>query len=282
MILGSGFIQITLIKKVNYLQDKQQLAIKDLDIYQVSPNKSQPRTHFDKETIEELAESIDEHGIIQPIVVRKKDDYYEIIAGERRWRAAKELGFRNIPSIIKDKDDFEVAQLALVENIQRENLNPVEQARAFRSLMENYNLTQDNIAKTIGKSRSYVANITRLLNLDGKVKDLIVANKLTSGHGRTILGLNKANKQVDLADTIIDQNLSVRQTEKLVKKINQEGIEKQKQPQTNSGIIREIEQSLRSNLGTKVKIKQGKEKGKIEIEYYSEQELERIINLINN
>ncbi len=252
----------------------------ELSIYDISPNKDQPRKNFNQETIENLAKSIEKHGIIQPIVVREKEFYYEIIAGERRWRAAKEAGLKIIPSVVKETNDREVAELALVENIQREDLNAIEEAHAFKSLIDEYSLTQEQIAEILGKSRSYIANITRLLNLDEKVQDLITENKLTSGHGRTILGLNKDKEQIALANTIIERKLSVRETEALVKNLNKDVEEKPKEKKTDSA-TKEIEEVLRENLGTKVEIKRGRKKGKIEIEYYSEEELERIINIIN-
>lgn len=251
----------------------------ELSIYDISPNKDQPRKYFDEEAIENLAESIKKHGMIQPITVRKKESYYEIIAGERRWRAAKKLGLKKVSVMVKETSDLEVAELALVENIQREDLNVIEQAYAFKKLLDEYNLTQEQISEIVGKSRSYIANITRLLNLDKKVQALIAENKLTSGHGRTILGLNKDKEQIVLAETIIEKNLSVRETETLVKKLNKNTEEKPKE--NLDPITKEIEEVLRGNLGTRVRIKRGRKKGKIEIEYYSEEELERIINLIN-
>lgn len=260
--------------------NSESREVLELNIYDVSPNKDQPRKHFDKEAIRSLAESIEKHGIIQPIVVRKKELYYEIIAGERRWRAAKESGLKEIPAIVKKTSDRKVAELALVENIQRENLNAIEQANAFKRLLDQYKLTQEEISDIVGKSRSYIANITRLLNLDEKVQALITENKLTSGHGRTILGLNKDKEQITLAETVIEKKLSVRETEALVKKLNEDVGEKLKEKSLDS-VTKEIEEILRDKLGTKVQIKRAKKKGKIEIEYYSEEELERIINLIN-
>lgn len=252
----------------------------EIDIHEISPNKSQPRKTFNPDTIETLAESIKKHGIIQPIIVRKKEFYYEIIAGERRWRAAKSIGLKKVPAIVKDTNDLEVAQLALIENIQRENLNAIDEAYAFKSLIDKYDLTQEEIAEILGKSRSYIANITRLLNLDEQVRDLIVENKLTSGHGRTILGLNRKKEQITLAQMIIDKKLSVRDTEALVKKLNKDQTQAIKE-KIHDPLIKDIEQELTSNLGTRVLIKSGKKKGKIEIEYYSDEELERIIDLIS-
>lgn len=250
-----------------------------LNIFDISPNESQPRKYFDSEPLEKLAESIEKYGILQPILVRRVSDSFEIIAGERRWRAAKLLGLRFVPVIIKDMDNLELAQVALVENIQRENLNSIEEAKAFKSLIEEHNLTQEEIAHIIGKSRSHIANTVRLLNLEESVKDLIIENKLTSGHGRTILGLNNLKKQNEVAEIIIKNSLSVRETENLVRKYNNNLKIKLRDEQ--SPHIKSLEDKLRENLGTKVSIVNGKNKGKIEIEYYNEEELERIIELID-
>lgn len=260
------------------LKDKQSFNVRELSVHEISPNKDQPRKTFDKGSIEDLARSIKEHGIIQPIVVRKKEFYYEIVAGERRWRAAKSIGLKVIPAIIKTIDDFEVSQIALIENIQRENLNPIEEAIAFKKILDEHRLTQEKIAELLGKSRSYVANIIRLLNLDQKVKDLILDNKLTGGHGRTLLGLKRHEDQIKLADLILEKNLSVRQTESLVKKFNTDL--KHKPVEKTDTMIKSVEESLMSSLGTKVQITKGKKKGKIEIEYYDDEELQRIIDLI--
>lgn len=259
---------------------EEQLEVKDLSVHEISPNQDQPRKTFDKGSIENLARSIQEHGIIQPIIVRKKEFYYEIIAGERRWRAAKSIGIKSVPVIIKTINDLEASQIALVENIQRENLNAIEEAIAIKSILDEYELTQEKIAKLLGKSRSYIANMTRLLKLDQRVKDLIVENKLSSGHGRTILGLNKYEDQSIVANIILEKNLSVRETELLVKKINK-NIKEKNTNKKSDHIINSVEESLMSNLGTKVQITKGKNKGKIEIEYYGEEELQRIIDLIN-
>ncbi len=251
--------------------------IVSLSIFDLSPNENQPRKHFDQELIQSLSESIKKYGILQPILVRKVEDSYEIIAGERRWRAAKSLGLRYVPVIVKEIGDLELAQVALVENIQRENLNSIEEAKAFKSLIEEHKLTQEEIASVIGKSRSHIANTVRLLNLDEQVKTLIIENKLTSGHGRTILGLNNFEQQIEVAMVIIESSLSVRETENLVRRYNNVVLKK---VEVQDLLLKSLEDRLRDNLGTKVSIIKGKKKGKIEIEYYSEQELERIIELI--
>lgn len=262
------------------MKDEQKLEVRELSVHEISPNKDQPRKTFDKGSIENLARSIQEHGIIQPIVVRKKEFYYEIVAGERRWRAAKSIGLKTVPAIIRIIDDLEVSQIALIENIQRENLNPIEEAIAFKNILDEHRLTQERIADLLGKSRSYVANIIRLLNLDEKVKNLIIENKLTGGHGRTILGLKKHEDQIVLAEMVLEKNLSVRQTEQLVKKLNTDIKEKSVEKKKDV-MLKSVEETLMSSLGTKVQITRGTKKGKIEIEYYSEEELQRIIDLIN-
>ncbi|AFS79909.1 parB-like partition protein [Gottschalkia acidurici 9a] len=251
-----------------------------LDIYSISPNKDQPRKKFDKEAIDSLSDSIKNHGVIQPIIVRQKENGYEIIAGERRWRAARVSGLTKIPSIVKNIEELEVAQIALVENIQRENLNPIEEGLAFKELIDQHKLTQEKIGKLLGKSRPYVANTIRLLNLESEVIDLLMNEEITSGHGRAILGLKDIKKQVMLARLIVEKDLSVRETEKLVKELNCEK-EKVYSLKEIDPVISDIEQALRESLGTKVQIVKGKNKGKIEIEYYSDEELDRIIELIS-
>lgn len=250
----------------------------NLSIFDLSPNENQPRKHFDMDLIEKLSQSIQKHGILQPILVRRVEDSYEIIAGERRWRAAKALGLKSVPVIVKEMGQLELAQVALVENIQRENLNAIEEARAFKSLIEEHNLTQEEIAGVIGKSRSHIANTVRLLNLNRQVMELIVKNKLSSGHGRTILGLNNFSEQIEVAEIVMNNSLSVRETESLVRRYNNKIRKKEK---VDNIFLKSLEERLRDNLGTKVKIIAGKKKGKIEIEYYSEEELERIIELLD-
>ncbi len=261
------------------MQNKEKMQITELDIYEISPSTDQPRKTFDESSIESLSNSIKEHGIIQPIVVRKVEFGYEIIAGERRWRASKQAGLRKMPAIIKNLPRKEIEQIALVENIQRESLNSIEEANAFKSLIDKHELTQEKIGELLGKSRSYVANTIRLLNLEEELIALIIENKLTSGHGRTILGLRNIRDQIILAKEIIDRNLSVRETEKLVKIYNGNQDKSTKKIEQDP-IIREIEENLRDILGTKVNISRSRKKGKIEIEYYSDEELERIISKI--
>lgn len=252
-----------------------------LKISQIEPNRKQPRKQFDKEPLEELAESIRQYGIIQPIVVCKRDDYYEIIAGERRWRAAKKAGLKEVPVVIKEYTDKEIAEISLIENIQREDLNPVEEAKAYKQLIDDYDLTQEDLAKRISKSRTAITNTLRLLNLHTKVQTMLIKGQLSAGHARALLGLEDHELQLETAQKVIDQTLSVRQTEDLVRMLNHPAPEKlPKMPVDPS--YRELEGRLRDALGTKVRIKrQTESKGKIEINYYSEEQLDEIFKVIN-
>lgn len=256
-------------------------SIENIDIKLIIPNKEQPRKEFDKDALEELSQSIKIHGIIQPIVVRKADDKYEIIAGERRWRASKKAGLEDIPCIIKDIDTEMSTKLALIENIQRENLNPIEEALAYRKLMEDYKLTQEEVAKVVGKSRSYIANTIRLLNLDQKLINYISEGQLTSGHGKALLSIKDKKEQIKAAENIINNNLNVRETESIAKKTNIKPLKKEILSNKDAYII-DLEESLMRALGTKVNLIPGAKKGKIEIEYYGDEDLERIIETLVN
>lgn len=256
--------------------DKESISYIDLDL--IEPNKDQPRREFEKESLQELKESIKQFGIIQPIIVRRKKDKYEIIAGERRWRAAKSTGLKNIPCIIKETDDKEAMKIALIENIQRENLNPIEEALAYKSLMEDYKLTQEDLAKTIGKSRSYIANTVRLMNLDPEIIENISKGKLTSGHGRALLAISNKEERLKTADAIINNKINVRETEKIAKKSNKK---KTKTMTTKDPFIRDIEEKLMRTLGTKVNLLPKKSGGKIEIEFYNDEDLERILEVLS-
>lgn len=255
-----------------------------LKISQVEPNREQPRKKFDKETLEDLAGSIKQYGIIQPIIVCKKDDYYEIIAGERRWRAAKMAGLREVPVVIREYSEKEIAEISLIENIQRENLNPVEEAIAYKKLIEDYELTQEELSQRISKSRTLIANTMRLLKLEESVQKLLADGKLSTGHARALLGLEDPEQQRAVAKLIIDEALSVRQTEDLVKKLNEPEKEKKSSKKIkNSVFYKDLEKNMTENLGTKVKILQKEQgKGKIEISYFSEDELDRIYTLLNS
>lgn len=259
---------------------KEEVMVK---ITEIEPNREQPRKKFDEDALVELSESIRQFGIIQPLVVQKRDDFYEIIAGERRWRAAKLAGLKEVPVIIKNYTDQEVVEISLIENIQRENLNPIEEAQAFKRLLEEFHLKQDELAERVSKSRTAVTNSMRLLKLDERVQQMLVDDLLSSGHARALLGTEDGELQYQLAVRIFDEKLSVRETEKLVKGLLNKKPEKKKTERKNDFIYREIEERMKSILGTKVSIQQKDEqKGKIEIEYFSNEELERIMDLIES
>ncbi len=257
--------------------------VKKIKITQIEPNKTQPRTEFDEEKIEELADSIREYGLIQPIVVKlNKNGFYTIIAGERRWRAARRAGLKEIPAVIKDVSEQTEKEITLIENIQRENLNPLEEAAGIKELMQDYDLTQEDVAKKIGRSRSAVANILRLLNLPEEIQKMIKDGKISLGHAKALMGVENKELAQEIAKQIIAQDMSVRQTESYIASLSKE--KKVKKP-TKEEIelkryIKSLEESLSSELGTKIKIVNKKNKGKIEIPYSSAEDFDRIINLI--
>ena len=247
----------------------------------IKANKDQPRKSFDPEKISELAQSIKEHGVIQPIVLNKEGDTYTVIAGERRFRAAKSIGLVEIPAIIMNIDNKEVLEISLIENIQREDLNPIEEALAYKRLLVDFNLTQEEISKKVCKSRTAITNCMRLLNLDERVQDYIIDGVISEGHGRAILGLADKEIQYGIAQMVIDDNLNVRETERLVKNFENEKKEKVIKNQNNI-YYKDIMNKLENRFGTKVFINsKNKNKGKIEIEYYSEEDFERILEVFN-
>lgn len=253
-----------------------------LKISDIEPNREQPRKNFDKEALEELADSIKQYGLIQPIVVQKKDDYYEIIAGERRWRAAKIAKLKEVPVIIKEYTPQEVMEIALIENIQRKDLNPIEEALAYKSLIDEYSLKQEELAKRVSKSRTAITNSMRLLKLSSPVQEMLVNEEISMGHARALLTLEHEELQVEAAKTIVDRGLSVRDTEKLVKSILNPKQAKLPIPSSEDAVYTKISDQLKEIMGTKVSINHKKGgKGKIEIEYYSQEELERILELFN-
>lgn len=259
-----------------------------IDINKIEPNREQPRKSFDEESLHELADSIRQMGIIQPIILQKEKDYYKIIAGERRWRAARIAKLEKVPAIIKEYEKQEILEIALIENIQREDLNPIEEAIAYEKLINEFNITQSELAKRVSKSRVAITNTMRLLKLDEVVKTMIIEGNITSGHGRTLLRLEDNKEQQEIAKIIIDEELSVRETEELIKKLilKKEKKEESKISTNNiedDFIYRDMEEKIKSILGTKVMIyKKKKDKGKIEIEYYSDEELERILDLFES
>lgn len=256
-----------------------------MDITKVEPNREQPRQKFDEDALLELAESIKQFGVLQPLLVQEKDDYYEIIAGERRWRAAKLAGVKKIPVIIKKLTAQEIMEISLIENIQREDLNPIEEAMAYKRLLTEFNLKQDEVAERVSKSRTAVTNAMRLLKLNDKVQQMVIDEMLTTGHARALLGIDDQEKQYVLAQKIFDEKLSVRDTEKLVKSIqnekkNRTNVRKEIAPKLEA-IYHDLEEQMKGILGTKVSINhKDEEKGKVEIEYYSQDELDRIIDLL--
>ena len=253
-------------------------------IGEVEPNREQPRKKFDEDSLVELAESIKQFGILQPLLVQKKNDYYEIIAGERRWRAAKLAGVKEIPVIVKEFSGQEIVEISLIENIQREDLNPIEEAQAYKRLMEEFHLKQDEIADRVSKSRTAVTNSIRLLKLDDKVQEMVVDEMISTGHARTLLSIDDKNLQYSVAMKIFDEKLSVRETEKLVKEILQPKKEKKPAEETQIDVIyHQLEEKIKSIVGTKVAIHhKNNNKGKIEIEYYSQAELERLIEMFES
>ncbi len=245
----------------------------------IEPNPNQPRNQFDEDGLEELAESIKRFGVLQPLVVTKKDKFYEIIAGERRWRAAKIAKLKEVPIIVKEFSEEEIVEVALIENIQRENLNPIEEAKAYRRLIDEHKLKQDEIAEKVSKSRSAIANALRLLQLDSRVMEMLVEEKISTGHARALLAIKEGEKQYDVAIEVFDHDLNVRETERIIKKILAPEPKKEKKKVDSDPIVSAIEKNIEEILGTKVKIQNKKNKGKIEIEYFSNDELERIVEL---
>ena len=249
----------------------------------VEPAASQPRKNFDENALTELAESIKKYGVSQPIVVKKVGDHYQIIAGERRWRAAKQAGLKDIPVIVKDYDEQQIAEIALIENLQREDLNPIEEARAYQALIEKYQLKQEEIAEKVFKSRSVITNALRLLKLNEAVQDMLMEGKITNGHAKAILGLDDKDQQLEVAQKVVDEQLSVRDTEKYIKNLQDKKNEVAvaKPVLQNKTLYETLESRMKSRMGTKVQIKRKSEdKGKIEIDYYSNEDLERIMELM--
>lgn len=255
-----------------------------LDINKVEPNRKQPRKQFNEDSLIELSENIKQYGIIQPLLVKERDGYYEIIAGERRWRAAKMAGLDKVPVIVKDISEREIVEISLIENIQREDLNPIEEAQAYKRLLEEFDLKQDEVAERVNKSRTAVTNSLRLLKLDERVQQMLIEDLISNGHARAILGLADKEKQYEFAQQVLDKKLSVRDVEKEIKKIQQESKEKEtskKEPVIDTrlaAILAEQEEKLKRILGTKVMISaKDSQKGKIEIEYYSADDLDVLI-----
>ena len=265
-------------------QEEKEKADFMVKITKVEPNREQPRKKFDEDALLELAESLKQYGILQPLLVQKRDDYYEIIAGERRWRAAKLAGLKEVPVIVKELSDQEIMEISLIENIQREDLNPIEEAHAYKRLLTEFNLKQDEVAERVSKSRSAITNSMRLLKLCDKVQQMIIDEKLTMGHVRPLIGIEDPEEQYAIAQKIFDERLTVRETEKLLKKIQKEKENPKKKEDSSVSmdfLYENLEEQMKQILGTKVNIHPKKNnKGKIEIEYYSQDELNRLLELI--
>ena len=274
---GRG-LEAVISQQVDSIQEK---GVTEISIDKISPNREQPRRIFDETALEELAESMKQLGVIQPIVLAKDGDYYKIIVGERRWRAAKIAGLKKIPAIIKDLDETSAYEISLVENLQRENLNLIEEARGYRKLVDIFGLSQEEVAQKVGKSRPTVTNALRLLNLDERVQQFVLNNEITGGHARALLGIEDKDAQCQIAEKIIENGLSVRATEALVKNYNnQKPVNNDNRVNFDTTGYKSIEKNLKELFGTKVKLNCKKNKGKIEIEYYSDADLERILELI--
>ena len=272
-------------KAAEEMDEKGRILMLKLDL--VQPNKEQPRKTFDEEKINELAESIKNYGVLQPLLVQKNDSFYEIIAGERRWRAAKAAGLKEVPAVLKEYSKQEAMEISLIENVQRADLNPIEEALGYKQLIDEFELTQEEIAVRVAKSRTVITNTMRLLKLDEQIQNMLVQGVITSGHARALLSLEDIQMQLKAAKEMLDKKLSVRETERLVKRLQKEASgekkEEKKKDETLALIYQDLEDRMKSVMGTKVSIhNKDKNKGRIEIEYYSEAELERIVEMIES
>ena len=290
--LGMGLDALIQPKEEISNRKTEETIIKEvdkIDINKIEPNSLQPRKSFNEDSLQELADSIKQHGMIEPLIVQKgKKGFYQIIAGERRWRASKIAGIKEVPVIVKEYSSQEVVEIALIENLQREDLNPIEEAEAYHSLIEEYNLKQDEVAEKVSKSRVAITNALRLLKLDARVREMLIEDKIKSGHARALLSIEDGDLQYETATRIFDEKFSVRETEKVVKKIlngdnkkEEKALEEDEQLKI---VYQGYEEKLKSIIGTKVHINRNKDgkKGKIEIEYYSPDEFERIVDLMSH
>lgn len=277
--LGKGLE--ALISSTNQLEENSRNVL-ELKINDVEPNAEQPRKVFDQEKLETLAQSIKEHGVVQPIIVRKQGARYIIVAGERRWRASKIAGLKTIPVVVKDLSDKEVMEIALIENLQREDLNPIEEAEAYQRLMNEFEMTQEDVSKVVGRSRAAIANSVRLLSLARDVQEMISDGRLTSGHARTLITIVDNQRQKELAAQIVEKGLNVRETEKLAAKEDKRSATKKTAGSKHKPEVTDLVETLKMIFGTKIELQRGKDKGKIVIEYYSDEEFDRIVELLTN
>ncbi len=284
--LGKGLNALIPEGTVTFNEDDKELEkdIITIDIHKIKPNENQPRKLFDQSKLESLSASIKIHGVIQPVIVRKiQKDGFELIAGERRWRAARLAGLKEIPCIIKEIDDKARMEIALIENLQREDLNPIEEGLAYKALIDIHKLTQEEISQVIGRSRPHIANTMRLLNLPLNVQRMVRDKELSGGHGRALLGIDNLDILSEVAQKVMFNQLSVRETEKLVSEIHNKVSKKsEKKKKNKDSTLMYIEDSLKGILGTKVSIVKGRKKGKIEIEYYGDEELDRLLEILQN
>lgn len=282
--LGKGLDSIIPTRANVTVSDKKEISNVSretlINITDIEPNREQPRRSFNEDSLQELAESIKQYGVVQPLIVQKKENHYELIAGERRWRAARICGLKQVPVIVKNYTDKEILEIALIENIQREDLNPIEEAHAYQRLISEYGMKQDEVAERVAKSRVAVTNSIRLLKLGDNVQQMLVEELISSGHARALLSITDKEKQSELATKVLDEKLSVRETEKLVKS-TLNGKDKEKKNEVEDLVYKDLEEKVKSVLGTKVKIaRKNKNKGTISLEYYSDDDLERIIELL--
>jgi ParB family transcriptional regulator, chromosome partitioning protein len=266
----------------NNVDAEKEETVQEISVKELRPNPYQPRKVFEPEAIEELKESIKEHGILQPLIVRKSIKGFEIVVGERRFRAAKAAKLTKVPVVVRELTDKQMMELAVLENLQREDLSPIEEGNAYQLLMDKLDLTQEQLAKRLGKSRPHIANHIRLLSLPPQIQQLIIEDKITMGHGRALLGLRKKEKLQPVVDKIIKESLNVRQLEKLIHELNENVSRETKKPEKKDVFITEQESLLRERFGTNVSIKQSKKKGKIEFEFFSQEDLNRILELLEN
>ena len=271
-------------KKINSEKADEIRAqgIEFIDINDIKPNENQPRKVFDDVKLQELANSIKEHGLIQPVILRQAKKGYEIVAGERRWRACRKAGLKEIPCMIKELTDEQNMLVAIIENMQREDLNPIEEAEGLNQMISSFGMTQEEVSKSVGKSRPYITNSLRLLKLPQDVRDMVSEGKLTTGHARAIAGIGDRERQIQLAEYVIKEELSVREVERLIKEQHSSKKKNPRRKAEKSADVKRVEEDLKHIMGTKVSLNQSGRKGKIEIEYYSRDELERLIELLKS
>lgn len=268
------------------LDEEEIQRAQEVNVKEIQPNPFQPRKEFNQESLNELANSIKEHGIIQPLLVRKINSGYQLIAGERRWRAAQSIGLKTVPVVVREMHDQQMMEIALVENLQRSDLNPIEEAEAYQGLMETFHLTQEEVAQKVGKSRPAVANILRLLQLPEEIRKLVISGTISMGHARALLSLNDRNQQREACKTIIEKELSVRETEELIRNLLKPSVPRETEKKKKEDSIKKnphwlaIEDELKQVFGTKININASGSKGKIEIEFYSSEELERVLEIL--